>query len=125
MESSEEARPKGMFECYLCKLTAPYSYFGQKPPNTRSVILLEECYVMKDPFTPDKEKFLILGSRCSLCSDVVCVGPECSMFYSKRFCLPCIIKNRDQFPQEIHKDLDRRKTQTKSSDLCKGTSSRS
>lgn len=37
--------------------------------------LLEESYVMKDPFTSDKDKFLILGSRCSVCSRLVCVGP--------------------------------------------------
>lgn len=36
--------------------------------------LLEDCYVMKDPFTPDKEKILILGSLCSLCGLSVCVG---------------------------------------------------
>lgn len=30
---------------------------------------------MKDPFTPDKGRFLVLGSRCSLCSQLVCVGP--------------------------------------------------
>lgn len=28
----------------------------------------------KDPFTPDREKFLVLGSTCSLCSKTVCVG---------------------------------------------------
>lgn len=37
--------------------------------------LLEESYVMKDPFTWDKDRFLILGSRCSVCSRLVCVGP--------------------------------------------------
>lgn len=30
---------------------------------------------MKDPFTSDKDRFLILGSKCSLCSRLVCVGP--------------------------------------------------
>lgn len=30
---------------------------------------------MKDPFTPDKDRFLVLGSRCSLCSQLVCVSP--------------------------------------------------
>lgn len=30
---------------------------------------------MKDPFTPDKGRFLILGSRCSVCGRLVCVGP--------------------------------------------------
>nr|XP_013803313.1 PREDICTED: cysteine-rich DPF motif domain-containing protein 1 isoform X2 [Apteryx mantelli mantelli] len=74
MESHKEAQPKGEFKCQLCGLTAPYTYYGQKPPNTRSIVLLEESYVMKDPFTPDKDRFLILGSQCSLCSRSVCVG---------------------------------------------------
>ncbi|XP_063478589.1 cysteine-rich DPF motif domain-containing protein 1 isoform X1 [Symphalangus syndactylus] len=75
MASHAESRPLGVFECELCTLTAPYSYVGQKPPNTQSMVLLEESYVMKDPFTSDKDRFLVLGSRCSLCSRLVCVGP--------------------------------------------------
>lgn len=39
-----------------------------------SIRLLEECFVTKDPFSPDKEKFLVLGSDCSLCRKRVCVG---------------------------------------------------
>uniref|UniRef100_A0A3B4X2J0 Cysteine-rich DPF motif domain-containing protein 1 n=1 Tax=Seriola lalandi dorsalis TaxID=1841481 RepID=A0A3B4X2J0_SERLL len=60
--------------CQLCGLTSPYTYYGQKPPNTRAIVLLEECFVTKDPFSPDKEKFLVLGSSCSLCNLCVCVG---------------------------------------------------
>ncbi|XP_027710104.1 cysteine-rich DPF motif domain-containing protein 1 [Vombatus ursinus] len=108
MASSSEQEPRGMFECQLCGLTVPYSYVGQKPPNTRTVVLLEECYVLKDPFSSDKDKFLILGSQCSLCSKLVCVGPECSLFYSKRFCLPCVRENLSAFPQEIRQDVEKR-----------------
>uniref|UniRef100_A0A452QEF2 Cysteine-rich DPF motif domain-containing protein 1 n=1 Tax=Ursus americanus TaxID=9643 RepID=A0A452QEF2_URSAM len=75
MEGEAERSPLGVFTCQLCALTAPYSYVGQKPPDTHSVILLEESYVMKDPFTSDKDRFLVLGSKCSLCSRLVCVGP--------------------------------------------------
>ncbi|XP_023077509.1 cysteine-rich DPF motif domain-containing protein 1 isoform X1 [Piliocolobus tephrosceles] len=75
MASHAECRPLGVFECELCALTAPYSYVGQEPPNTQSMVLLEESYVMKDPFTSHKDRFLVLGSRCSLCSRLVCVGP--------------------------------------------------
>ncbi|XP_012612537.2 cysteine-rich DPF motif domain-containing protein 1 [Microcebus murinus] len=113
MVSEAEHRPLGMFECELCALTAPYSYVGQKPPNTQSVVLLEESYIMKDPFTSDKDRFLVLGSRCSLCSRLVCVGQECSLFYSKRFCLPCVQKNISAFPQEIRQDLEKRKAPSK------------
>nr|XP_033808891.1 cysteine-rich DPF motif domain-containing protein 1 isoform X2 [Geotrypetes seraphini]XP_033808892.1 cysteine-rich DPF motif domain-containing protein 1 isoform X2 [Geotrypetes seraphini]XP_033808893.1 cysteine-rich DPF motif domain-containing protein 1 isoform X2 [Geotrypetes seraphini] len=123
MESSTDAPMKGVFECKLCRLTAPYSYYGQKPPNTHSVVLLEECYIIKDPFTPTKDKFLILGSQCSLCKILVCIGPECSLFYSKRFCLPCVNENIEAFPWEIHQDLDRRKAHAKSQHR-KGTESK-
>nr|KAF6398894.1 cysteine rich DPF motif domain containing 1 [Molossus molossus] len=108
MAREAEHRPVGVFECQLCALAAPYSYVGQKPPDTQSVILLEESYVMKDPFTPDKAGFLILGSRCSVCSRLVCVGPECSLFYARRFCLPCVQENIQAFPREIRQDLEKR-----------------
>ncbi|XP_066111323.1 cysteine-rich DPF motif domain-containing protein 1-like isoform X1 [Saccopteryx bilineata] len=113
MACEAEQHPLGVFECQLCALTAPYSYMGQKPPDTQSVILREESYIMKDPFTPDKDRFLILGSRCSVCSRLVCVGPECSLFYCTRFCLPCVQKNIHAFPQEIRQDLEKRKVPSK------------
>ncbi|KAM5336574.1 cysteine-rich DPF motif domain-containing protein 1 isoform 2-T4 [Glossophaga mutica] len=76
MACEAERRPLGVFECQLCSLTAPYSYVGQKPPNTQSIILLEESFVTKDPFTPDKDRFLILGSRRQLCcGDVILAAP--------------------------------------------------
>lgn len=51
MASEAEPHPLGMFKCQLCALTAPYSYVGQKPPDTQAVVLLEESYIMKDPFS--------------------------------------------------------------------------
>ncbi|XP_012881206.1 PREDICTED: cysteine-rich DPF motif domain-containing protein 1 [Dipodomys ordii] len=113
MASEAERPPLGVFECQLCALTAPYSYVGQKPPDTQSVILLEESYIMKDPFTTDKGRFLVLGARCSVCSRLVCAGPECSLFYSKRFCLPCVRKNIGAFPQEIQRDTETRTAASK------------
>ncbi|NXK64096.1 CDPF1 protein, partial [Sylvietta virens] len=70
--------------------------------------LLEGVYVMKDPFTPDKDKFLIAGSHCSLCSRAVCVGTDCSLFYSNSFCLPCVKENLKAFPLEIQEYMDKR-----------------
>ncbi|KAH0616377.1 hypothetical protein JD844_027422 [Phrynosoma platyrhinos] len=113
MEFKKEPQPQGTFECELCGLTAPYSYYGQKPPNAYSAALLEESYVMKDPFTSDKDKFLILGAQCSLCHKCVCVGTDCSLFYSKRFCLPCVTLHIQEFPLEIKQDLEK-KTHSKS-----------
>ncbi|KAM4838639.1 cysteine-rich DPF motif domain-containing protein 1 isoform X1 [Urocitellus parryii] len=109
MASEAECCPLGVFKCQLCSVTAPYSYVGQKPPNTQAVVLLEESYVMKDPFTSGTDRFLVLGSRCSLCSRLVCVGPECSLFYSRRFCLPCVQDNISAFPREIQQDVEKRK----------------
>ncbi|NXD02961.1 CDPF1 protein, partial [Certhia familiaris] len=75
--------------------------------------LLEEACVMKDPFTPDKDKFLITGSHSSLCSRAACVGTDYSLFYSKSFRLPCVKENLKAFPLEIQEDMDKRKPQQK------------
>uniref|UniRef100_H0ZNH6 Cysteine-rich DPF motif domain-containing protein 1 n=1 Tax=Taeniopygia guttata TaxID=59729 RepID=H0ZNH6_TAEGU len=83
------------------------------PWSKQYSLLLEEACVMKDPFTPDKDKFLIIRSHCSLCSRAVCVGTDCCLFFSKSFCLPCVKENLKAFPFEIQ-DRDRRKPQQKS-----------
>ncbi|XP_017158280.1 cysteine-rich DPF motif domain-containing protein 1 isoform X2 [Poecilia reticulata] len=75
MEQTATETLQNTFNCQLCGLSTSYTYYGQKPPNTRAIVLLEECFVAKDPFSPDKEKFLVLGSACSLCNMCVCVGP--------------------------------------------------
>ncbi|NWT57329.1 CDPF1 protein, partial [Erythrocercus mccallii] len=75
--------------------------------------LLEEAYIMKDPFTPDKDKFLITGSHCSLCSRAMCVGTDCSLFYSKCFCLHCVKEKLKAFTLKIQEDMDKRKPQQK------------
>ncbi|KAJ6668490.1 hypothetical protein lerEdw1_011972 [Lerista edwardsae] len=115
MTLGKEPPLQGTFECELCGLSAPYSYYGQKPANAYSVSLLEESYVMKDPFTSDKGKFLVLGSQCSLCRKRVCVGTDCSLFYSKRFCLPCVNANLKEFPLEIRQDLEKKAHSTSQS----------
>uniref|UniRef100_A0A8D0BV51 Cysteine-rich DPF motif domain-containing protein 1 n=1 Tax=Salvator merianae TaxID=96440 RepID=A0A8D0BV51_SALMN len=112
MDSHKELQHRGTFECELCGLTAPYSYYGQKPPNAYPISLSEDSYVIKDPFTSDKDKFLILGSHCSLCRKRVCAGTDCSLFYSKRFCVPCVKLHLKEFPLEIRQDLEK-KTRSK------------
>ncbi|XP_001507957.2 cysteine-rich DPF motif domain-containing protein 1 isoform X2 [Ornithorhynchus anatinus] len=110
-----EMASAGLFECRLCGLSAPYGYVGRRPPDSRSVVLLEESYVTRDPFAPGKDKFLVVGSRCGLCDKPVCAGPGCSLFYSKRFCLPCTWENIDAFPREIRHDLEKKRAETKPS----------
>ncbi|XP_022053380.1 cysteine-rich DPF motif domain-containing protein 1 [Acanthochromis polyacanthus] len=112
MEQTNES-PQKTFTCQLCGLCSPFTYYGQKPPNTRAIVLLEECFVTKDPFSPDKEKFLVLGSTCSLCSKCVCVGSDCSLFYTKRFCMSCVNKHLDQFPRQIRAELAKKKQNSK------------
>ncbi|XP_070557576.1 cysteine-rich DPF motif domain-containing protein 1-like [Ptychodera flava] len=100
----ERNKKIGTFTCELCNLHAPYEYFGNSPPFTKSVLLLEDVFVMRDPFTTER-KLLILGSHCSLCNKVICVGQSCSLFYTKRFCLPCAFDNIQEFPTEIQQEL--------------------
>ncbi|XP_077166188.1 cysteine-rich DPF motif domain-containing protein 1 [Paroedura picta] len=112
MESRKEPPLQGTFECELCGLRVPYSYYGQKPPNGYSVTLLEDSYVMRDPFTPDKDKFLVLGSECIWCRKRVCAGTDCSLFYKNRFCLPCANSHSEEFPWEIRQALGKRTPST-------------
>ncbi|KAM6896421.1 cysteine-rich DPF motif domain-containing protein 1 [Lycodopsis pacificus] len=114
MEQTTSLTPQKTFTCQLCGLSSPFTYYGQKPPNTRAIVLLEECFVTQDPFSPDKEKFLVLGSTCSLCSTCVCVGPDCSLFYTKRFCMQCVNKHLKQFPLQIQAELAKKKPSSKS-----------
>ncbi|NXM16011.1 CDPF1 protein, partial [Ploceus nigricollis] len=113
MDGPKEVQTPGEFKCELCELSAPYTYYGWTSPNSHWIVPLEEAYVMKDPFTPDKDKFLIIRSHCSLCSRAVCVGTDCYLFYSKIFCLPCVKENLKAFPFEIQEDMDKRKPQQK------------
>lgn len=66
---------------------------------------LEECFTIKDPFAADGA--LCVGSRCSLCSKKICVGKQCGLFYTKRFCIQCLKTNISQFPNEIQQELAR------------------
>lgn len=50
-------------------------YHGSQLSVPSPYSLLEESYIMKDPFSSDKARFLVLGSRCSVCGRLVCVGP--------------------------------------------------
>ncbi|XP_023376114.1 cysteine-rich DPF motif domain-containing protein 1 [Pteropus vampyrus] len=90
MACESEHRPLGVFECQLCALTAPYSYVGQKPPNTQSRLHGALWHSARSVFFQ-----------------------ECSLFYSKRFCLPCVQENIAAFPQEIRQDLQKRKVPPK------------
>ncbi|XP_012511030.1 PREDICTED: cysteine-rich DPF motif domain-containing protein 1 [Propithecus coquereli] len=105
MVSEAEHRPLGVFECELCALTAPYSYVGQKPPNTQSVVPIPA-----QALDASEKLHRVPRVPASFLSPFF---QECSLFYSKRFCLPCVQKNISAFPQEIRQDLEKRKAPSK------------
>lgn len=92
---------KEKFQCSYCTLNENYVYYGRQPPFNSKIKFKEECYIMKDPFSPSKYNFLVLGSKCSICSKVVCHNQDCSLFFSKRFCFSCVRDHLSDFPKEI------------------------
>ena len=95
---------KIQFQCSICGLCEMCHYFGSNPPFVKKCLeFSEECYVMLDPFSPYNPKtansFLVLGSECSLCQATVCV--ECSIYFTKRFCINCAQFNINEFPQDV------------------------
>ncbi|XP_026676234.1 cysteine-rich DPF motif domain-containing protein 1-like [Diaphorina citri] len=96
------------FKCELCNLNETYDFFGKSPPWSTKIVLLENAYICKDPFTiPQKKQVLILGSKCSVCEIDVCVSPKCSLFFSKRFCKHCAFKNMTYFPTQIQMKINK------------------
>lgn len=90
------------FKCELCTLEEACEYFGKSPPWSPRTCLLEDSYIMRDPFSlPQKKQILILGAKCTLCQIDVCVGARCSLFFSKRFCKDCALKNLTYFPVQV------------------------
>jgi len=114
-----------VFQCSLCPFYAAYDRYDSKYLNESTVSttktkkdpsitidLLEQVYLLRDPFIAIKDKdknkddqtkisSVIIGSTCSVCSRPVCVHSDCSLFYTRRFCLKCLAKYRDEFPREI------------------------
>ncbi|KAJ9589937.1 hypothetical protein L9F63_016921, partial [Diploptera punctata] len=70
-KSEGHSNEGGVFKCSKCGLEEHYMYKGKKPPFAKKIVLLEESYVIKDPFSPPNEKqFLLLGSDCRVCSNM-------------------------------------------------------
>ena len=90
------------FNCSQCGLKENYHYYGKEPKFSKHLKLKEDSYIMKDPFSVSSSgDFLLLGSRCSICDTSVCCSSECSIFYTKRFCLKCATKYYKEFPTQI------------------------
>ncbi|XP_028520877.1 cysteine-rich DPF motif domain-containing protein 1 [Apis cerana] len=65
----------GIFKCSYCSLEERFDFKGIKAPFARQLTYLEECYIMKDPFSlPNKGEVLVLGADCNFCKKSVCLG---------------------------------------------------
>lgn len=100
----EEPIKKIPFSCSICGISEKCHYLGTKPPFCKAFIEFEEeCFVIIDPFTPRQSRtasnFLVIGGVCSHCKEEVCV--ECSIYFTKRFCMKCSEFNINEFPKEI------------------------
>mmetsp|Transcript_21306 Transcript_21306/g.36588 ORF Transcript_21306/g.36588 Transcript_21306/m.36588 type:complete len:108 (-) Transcript_21306:725-1048(-) len=97
------------FVCNSCQFYSHCDYFGRKPPFFPRMVFLEEAYVIRDPFCPEPRP-VFLGAHCVSCKEAVC--PNCSVFYGVRFCLSCANKTMEALPDEVQKEVSRRRSQT-------------
>lgn len=70
---------------------------------------MEEAYVMKDPFSEERG-FITLGYTLS---------QDCSLFYTKRFCLQCVRRNLNEFPAEVKEEMARKSSKNEYSETRK------
>ncbi|EUB58956.1 hypothetical protein EGR_06175 [Echinococcus granulosus] len=97
---------EGVFKCSKCQFSVKFDDKGSRPRYLKpDIVLLEDGYIMRDPFVDGGSGGIIIGADCCVCDESVCVSPECSFFYAKRYCRDCATKNLDHFPEEIHKEL--------------------
>lgn len=111
-EEVEVEPEKINFKCSGCGMSELVDYFGKTPKFVRNIEFSEDSYVMKDPFRqpPTKngtnsftEYFILLGSHCTLCQDVVC--QDCRLFFKSTFCYPCAESEVRSFPLEVQSKI--------------------
>ena len=103
-KDTSEKEEGGLFTCKICNLQESYIYYGRTPKFLKSIVFLEDCFVIPNPFDNTKHQdFIVLGSECSICQRTVCSG--CSVFYSKRFCKDCVKAHKNEFPVEVQAKL--------------------
>jgi len=106
-KSSSTLSPEKVFKCSRCNFSAKYDYFGKNPSFCRTLSALEDVYIMRDPFTEER-RAILLGSHCTACTDLVCSSQECSLYYTRRFCLQCVSANQNEFPSQIVMEVKKR-----------------
>uniref|UniRef100_A0A915Q062 Cysteine-rich DPF motif domain-containing protein 1 n=1 Tax=Setaria digitata TaxID=48799 RepID=A0A915Q062_9BILA len=122
------------FTCFLCGLTENCLY-GLVKVSSRTHIYRykDEMYYMLDPFrnrsgmderrvirtratvsskmsggnkTPSIFDNFVLGAICSVCGQPVCIAENCSVFYTKTFCIVCATRGKAHFPKDLVKQID-------------------
>lgn len=61
----------------------------------------ERVYQIKDITQEDYNTYLCIGSNCSICMEQCCISTQCSIFYEKRYCKNCALKNASLFPADF------------------------
>ncbi|OZC09692.1 hypothetical protein X798_03386 [Onchocerca flexuosa] len=117
------------FTCFLCGLTENCRYgLVETSGRTHTYRYKDEMYYMMDPFrnrsavnerrltqtrantgskTSEESKatsifdILVLGAICSKCGQPVCIDENCSVFYTKTFCIICVIREKIHFPRKF------------------------
>lgn len=105
--------PGGTFTCDLCKWTEVFDYYGKEVPFVKNVTFHENCFVMKDPFSPPPsvrqtssvEHFIAIGSKCKMCSKTVCKSNDCSSYYINTYCKHCSLANIHLFPLDMQSKI--------------------
>ncbi|KAJ8971293.1 hypothetical protein NQ314_000770 [Rhamnusium bicolor] len=96
------------FQCSSCIFKEKYEYFGSNPPQVKNYILLEDAYVIEDPFLPPKQgKIVILGAHCVKCRKSVCKDVNCSLYFDGTYCIECAKENIKSFPPSVQEKLNR------------------
>ena len=90
------------FRCSSCAFECVADYVGRTPPWNRSIVFIEEAYVVRDPLG-DAAHPVCVGATCAACDKPVCAMPLCSLFYAKRICMTCarLPAVQQQLPAEI------------------------
>lgn len=115
LETKQEEKLKKIhFKCESCGFAIDCDYKGTRPPFSKNINFIEDCYVMKDPFSPppgtassksNSEYFLVIGADCDRCNSVVCAAATCSLFYRKTYCCECAQQSISTFPLEVQSKI--------------------
>jgi len=108
------------FVCSNCNLTVRCRFGKLLFENNR---YLNECYYLRDPFIPPDihksqkeysiDDFVVIGSNCFICSQPVCIDEECSTFYKNTYCLKCVRRENQSFPEELISNILRPRSEVR------------